>query len=238
MFRYIVESPAPVDRRKAFVLPISILSHLIVVAAAVAIPLFAPGVLPVPVTTLIASINSDIVTPPPPPAAPVAHTNRAEPPSMDTVSQFAAPIVSPRAVGPEPVGDATRGLIRGVEGGDGTALGEMLGVVVDAPPPPPAPPEPSKPIRVGSGITRPAKIRDVMPVYPALAQAARISGMVIVEATIGPSGDVLDARVLRSIPLLDAAALNAVRQWRFTPTLLNGQAVAVVMTVTVDFKLQ
>jgi periplasmic protein TonB len=61
---------------------------------------------------------------------------------------------------------------------------------------------------------------------------------VIVEATIGPNGNVQDAKVLRSHPLLEAAALDAVRQWEFTPTLLNGSPVSVVMTVTVDFRLR
>jgi periplasmic protein TonB len=237
MFRYIIDTPVRTDRRRAYVVPISIVTHLVVVAVLIAIPLFAPGVLPVPATTLMAFINRDVVTPPPPPAAPVARTTRAEPPGVDPVNPFAAPIVSPGVIGPEPVGDATRGMIRGVEGGDGTALGDMIGVTVDAPPPPAAP-EPSAPIHVGGLVTRPSKIHDVMPVYPTIAQTAHVSGRVIIEATIGPSGDVLDAKVLRSIPLLDAAALDAVRKWRFTPTLLNGKAVAVVMTVTVDFKLQ
>jgi protein TonB len=237
MFRYIIDTPVRTDRRRAYVVPISIVTHLVVVATLIAMPLLAPGVLPVPATTLMAFINRDVVTPPPPPAAPVARATRAEPASLDTVNPFAAPIVSPNAIGPEPVGDATRGLIRGVEGGDSAALGNMIGVAVDAPPPPPAP-EPSKPFHVGGVVTPPSKIHDVVPVYPAIAQAVHVSGMVIIEATIGPTGDVLDAKVLRSIPLLDAAALKAVRQWRFTPTLLNGTAVAVVMTVTVDFKLQ
>ena len=74
--------------------------------------------------------------------------------------------------------------------------------------------------------------------YTAIAQSARVQGVVIVEATIGPDGRVAEAKVLRSIPLLDAAALDAVRQWQFTPTLLNGQAVPVIMTVTVNFTLQ
>ena len=65
-----------------------------------------------------------------------------------------------------------------------------------------------------------------------------MQGVVIVEATIGPDGKVSDARVLRSIPLLDQAALDAVRQWVFTPTLLNGVPVPVIMTVTVNFTLQ
>jgi protein TonB len=84
----------------------------------------------------------------------------------------------------------------------------------------------------------PVRIKDVRPIYPELAQQARISGTVIIEAVIGPDGKVTDARVLRSIPLLDRAALEAVSQWRYTPTLLSGVPVAVVMTVTVTFTLQ
>ena len=60
----------------------------------------------------------------------------------------------------------------------------------------------------------------------------------IIEATIGPDGKIADAHVVRSIPLLDAAALDAVRQWEYTPTLLNGVPVSVIMTVTVSFSLQ
>ena len=236
MFRYIIDTPVRTDRRRAYVVPISIVTHLVVVAVLIAIPLFAPGVLPVPATTLMAFINRDVVAPLPRPAAP-ARTSRAESPSMDPANPFAAPIVSPGVIGPEPVGDATRGLIRGVEGGDSSALGDLIGAAVDAPPQPPAP-EPSAPIHVGGLVTPPKKIYDVAPIYPTMAQMARVSGLVIIEATIGPSGDVLDAKVLRGKPWLDAAALDAVRKWRFTPTLLNGKAVAVVMTVTVDFKLQ
>ena len=84
----------------------------------------------------------------------------------------------------------------------------------------------------------PQKTRDVRPVYPPIAQSARVQGIVIIEATIGPDGAVKDAKVLRSIPLLDQAALDAVRQWVFTPTLLNGVPVPVIMTVTVQFTLQ
>src|SRR6266853_1692466 len=108
---------------------------------------------------------------------------------------------------------------------------------VAAPPPPPPPPPPA-PVRVGGNIKQPTKVKDVKPVYPAIAQSARVQGVVIIEATIGPNGAVQEAKVLRSIPLLDAAALDAVRQWQFTPTLLNGVPVPVIMTVTVNFTLQ
>lgn len=93
-------------------------------------------------------------------------------------------------------------------------------------------------LRVGGTIKTPVKIKDVRPVYPPEAQAARVTGVVILEARIGEEGAVEDARVLRSIPLLDQAAIDAVMQWRFRPTLLNGKPTAVIMTVTVNFTMQ
>jgi len=98
--------------------------------------------------------------------------------------------------------------------------------------------QPAQPVRVGGNVPPPKKVKDVRPEYPALAQSARVQGVVIIEATIGPDGRVQDARVLRSIPLLDASALDAVRQWEFTPTTLNGAPVPVIMTVTVNYTLQ
>jgi protein TonB len=64
-----------------------------------------------------------------------------------------------------------------------------------------------------------------------------VQGVVVIEATIGADGRVKDAHVLRSVPLLDEAALAAVRQWVYTPTRLNGEPVSVIMTVTVHFQL-
>jgi TonB family protein len=90
------------------------------------------------------------------------------------------------------------------------------------------------PVRVGS-VQPPQKTKDVPPVYPPIAAASHVQGSVIVEVTIGPDGKVQDARVLRSIPLLDQAALDAVRQWEYTPTLLNGKPVPVRITAAVKF---
>jgi TonB family protein len=95
----------------------------------------------------------------------------------------------------------------------------------------------SRPLRVAGGVTEPKKIKDVKPVYPPIAETARISGVVIAEIVIDTNGDVRDARILRSIPMLDQAALDAIRQWRYTPTTLNGVPVELVMTVTVSFTL-
>jgi len=121
----------------------------------------------------------------------------------------------------------------GIPGG---AAGGVAGGI-GAPPPPPPPP-PAAPVRVGGNIAPPKKIKDVQPVYPSLALSAGVAGIVIIEATIGPQGNVTDARVLRSISLLDQAALDAVRQWEFTPTLINGVPVAIIMSVTVNFQLR
>jgi TonB family protein len=119
-------------------------------------------------------------------------------------------------------------------------------------PPPPAPPAPPfpgfsepfeqtlarlQPVRVGGNIRTPIKTKDVKPVFPADAQTAGVQGVVILETIIDDQGTIANARVLRSIPMLDAAALSAVSQWQFTPTLLNGNPVGVIMTVTVNFTL-
>jgi TonB family protein len=95
-----------------------------------------------------------------------------------------------------------------------------------------------QPVRVGGNVRVPTKVKDVKPVYPAVAQSARVQGVVILEALVDEAGNVANARILRSIPLLDSAALEAVSQWHFTPTELNGRPVAVVMTVTANFALQ
>ena len=93
-------------------------------------------------------------------------------------------------------------------------------------------------VRVGGQIRPPLKIRNVPPVYPQIAQSARVQGVVIIEATIDRSGKVTQTRVLRSVPLLDQAALDAVRKWEYEPTLVNGVAVPVIVTVTVRFTLE
>ena len=109
-------------------------------------------------------------------------------------------------------------------------------------PPPPAPPRDrvflqGETVRVGGDIKEPKKVRHVAPVYPEVAQQARVQGVVILELLLDDSGSVTNAIIMRSVPLLDQAALDAVRQWQFTPTQVNGVPVNVIMTVTVNFTL-
>ena len=91
-------------------------------------------------------------------------------------------------------------------------------------------------VKVGGQIKPPTKIKDVTPVYPAIARSARVAGTVVIAATIGPDGKVIDTKVVKSVPMLDQAALDAVQQWEYTPSLLNGAPVAVTVTVTINFK--
>jgi TonB family protein len=95
-----------------------------------------------------------------------------------------------------------------------------------------------EPLRVGGNIRPPEKTRNVDPRYPPEAQLARVTGVVIMDIVIGPGGHVTSVEVVRSVPLLDDAAVAAVTQWKYRPTLLNGVAVPIATTVTMNFQLR
>jgi TonB family protein len=152
--------------------------------------------------------------PPPPPPAPPAPAMVSDDRSNNTIGRL-----------DETVGNLSRGERVRPEGFMSASLFPVAGA-------------PRDPVRIGGEIKAPMKIRDVKPAYPPEAQASRVQGVVIAEILIDTAGDVQDARVLRSIPLLDEAAVEAVRQWRFAPTFVDGVARSVVMTVTVNFSLQ
>jgi periplasmic protein TonB len=204
--------------------------------------------------------------PPPPPAPPkaaavtVSKPTKTVAPKPTVVPSFVAPIEVPPDI-PEPQVAGSEGLVSapdtgvagGVEGGvpggvEGGVVGGVEGGVVGGTPggvvggaveevPKEEPPPPSAPVRVGGKIKEPRKLKNVAPAYPDIAKQARVQGVVVLEATIDPSGRVENVRVLRGIPLLNESALDAVRRWVYSPTLLNGVPVAVIMTVTVNFTL-
>lgn len=167
-------------------------------------------------------------------------TARAES-SERSVSASAAPIAAPATVTPETGRESetsptrSTGPMTGVE--QGLDVGAPVGVIPGATAAPPEP-APQQPIRLHSGIQAPRKIVDVKPIYPLLAQTVHREGVVILETIIDARGEVEAVRVLRGYDLLNQAAVDAVSQWRFTPALLNGQPVPVVMTVTVNFSLK
>jgi len=213
-----------------YTIAFSIVVHAIAVCALFIAPLLAADELPEPRTATEFIQVVPVPTPPPPPAPP-ARTPTTAPPRAD-----AAPLTAPLSIEPETPFEPVVDDAPNVDGGV-ISFGDCNCAVDVAPPPPPPPPPPTV-RRVGGDIRPPQKVTDVAPVYPPLARAARVEGIVILEAVIGEDGGVRDVRVLRSVQLLDEAAMDAVRQWRFTPTLLNGEPVPVVMTITVAFKLR
>jgi protein TonB len=230
LFGDITSPRASVGNRKWYTVSLSLVAHVALIIPVVLVPLLASDMLP--------AIRDDDemwvteVVPPDPPSPPPADTRGVKPrPNPD-----AAPTDVPDRITPEPLEQfdlpeaADVGVPHGVPGSS-IVTGEP-------PPPPPLPaPPPQKPIPIGGDIRPPVKVRDVAPVYPVIAQAARVQGTVILQATISADGKVQDLKLLRSIPQLDQAAIDAVRQWEYSATLLNGMPVAVIMTVTVTFTL-
>ena len=228
-----------VRRRQGLALPTSVALHAAAALALVIVPLLLSDALPEPDggtrTFFVEPIAAPPPPPPPPPAANAAAATRVAPKAPAAApAGFVAPIEVPTEIKPEEgldLGGVEGGVAGGVEGGiPGGVVGGVVGGLPDAPPPPPA-----KPVRVGGDIREPRKIVDVAPVYPDLAMKAGVEGIVIIEATIDPRGRVANATVLRGVPVLDEAALEAVGKWVYMPTLLNGAPTAVIMTVTVRF---
>ena len=215
-----------------YTVPLSLAAHVAAILAVVGGTLLGPVVLPGLASSDL--VYHTIVLPPtPPPPAPRPPTSEPPPAPLNA---NAAPTVAPEGIAPEPEVPS--------DPGPATDLGSVfvpgitnLDTIVGEPPPW-APAVLQAPVRPGPKVRPPARVRDAAPIYPAIAQQAHVSGTVIIEAMIDVDGRVRSARVLRSIPLLDEAALAAVRQWEYTPTLLNGTPVAVIMTVTVTFQLR
>jgi periplasmic protein TonB len=141
---------------------------------------------------------------------------------------------------PPPSSGVVGGVSGGVPGGSmGGVLGGIVGAVPTAAPPPPPPkaaPKPSR-IRVGGNVQAANLIRKVVPVYPPLAKQARIQGTVRFQAIIGKDGTIQNLQLVSGHPLLVSAAQQAVSQWVYRPTLLNGDPVEVVTTIDVNFTL-
>jgi protein TonB len=220
---------------RTYTLAFSVVVHLLAAALIVITPIVANGVLPQPRR----AFDFIVVRPVDPPSAPPPPLQRQMPRTRATAGPAAAPLEAPNSITPESGIDRFETSPPGVDGGvPHTVPGDGSAALRAGDPVPPPPPPAEKPlVRVGGSIRPPQKTRHVVPLYPELARAARKQGIVILEAVIGEDGRVRSLRLLRSIPLLDEAAVDAVRQWQFTPTLLNGEPVPVVMTVTVGFVL-
>jgi len=232
----------------------SLLFHAAIIVLLIVVPLLRSDVLPTPVhetrAFFAAPASLAVPLPPPPPAAappaPLRSASRPSAPvSRPATPSFTAPVDVPEpavAAAADPGLAATvedthagPGEAGGVPGGTAGGLpGGVVGGVVGAVP---APPAPVVPVRVGGEIREPKKIRHVSPIYPDLAVAAHVKGTVILECLVSPQGRVTDVKLMHGIPLLNESAMDAVKQWMYTPTLKDGVPVPVILTVTVRFDL-
>ncbi len=217
---------------------------MLVIGFLVVLPyLYVTDQLPkVPVMTVMLAAMPAAPPPPPPPPRRAA-PNVPEPPRQaESENPNAAPVDVPNAITPESGVERSNGSEFGVEGGveggiPGGIAGGIVGGIPVAPPPLPPPP-PEKPIRIGGQVTAPALLYRVEPKYPDFAAQAQIEGLVILEATVDTEGRVQSVEVLRSHGLLDQAAVDAVKQWRYSPLVLNGKPYPFILTVTVRFSVQ
>jgi periplasmic protein TonB len=171
--------------------------------------------------------------PPPPPPPPPTIVKTVKAPRVVQISKMVAPTVIPKTVNivkdEAPV--IYSNSAAGVDGGTGSVLGGILGNVV---PPPPKPAAPQR-IRVGGNVEAGARINNVTPEYPAIAKVAHISGTVVLHAIIAKDGTIQELSFVSGPPMLVKSAMDAVKQWRYKPYLLNGDPVEVETTINVDF---
>lgn len=181
--------------------------------------------------------------PPPPPAAPAPVVRVKPVVRLMQSGVLRAPTAIPKQIAiikeeelPPDVGvvGVTGGVPGGIAGGQaGGVLGGIIGGVGAAAPPPPTP----KRVRVGGNVQQARLINQPRPAYPPLARQARIQGTVRLQAVISKDGHIIDLQLVTGHPLLVQAAMDAVRQWRYHPTLLNNEPVEVVTTIDVVFSL-
>ena len=237
------ESSGRLKTKKKFTVFASFLLQCTIIGIMILIPLIYTEALPK--RELLTFLMAPPPPPPPPPppalAPKVIVRPKVAPPPQEMVQPKAIPkqvarIVEEPPPPPGPVGGVVGGT-GGIAGGTGTLL---QGIIAAAPPPPPPPPPVEKVperIRVGGNVQS-AKLADQpKPVYPPLARQARIQGTVRLEAVISKEGTIENLTVVSGHPLLIQAALDAVKRWRYQPTMLNGVPVEVVTTVDVNFTL-
>jgi protein TonB len=240
MFEYMLES-SPGKRRQAnpWAYAVSLTIQFIMLGLLILIPLLYTEALPEAMQLTFLSAPPPPPPPPPPPAA--VPIKRIRPVSLMDAGRLRAPTVIPKTIEiiKEDISPDSLGVVGGVPGGvPGGQLGGVLGGVLGGIPSlAPPPPTPQKPIRVSGGVQQAKLLNRPEPIYPPIARQARIQGVVQLEAVISRDGTIQNLRVLSGHPLLVQAALQAVQQWRYQPTLLSGEPVEVITTIDVIFRL-
>lgn len=239
----LLESGLPERRRRAFATTFSYAVQCLILAVLVVLPLMFTEVLPT--TQLLTFLVAPAPPPPPPPPAAAPVTKVAETDMLNN-GGLRTPTRIPREVemireeeAPPPA--ISGGVVGGVPGGiPGGQLGGVIGGIISASSSPISmipKLEPVKRIRVSQGISQGMVVRKIEPAYPKLALVARVTGVVLLKAVIDREGVITEIQVISGHPILAPAAIEAVKQWRYRPYLLNGQPVEVETNITVTFQI-
>src|SRR5271154_4432909 len=232
MFNQLVVSGAHQEgTHKPWAVATSMIVQTLIVGVMILIPLIYTEALPK------GMLNTFLVAPaPPPPPPPPAAPVKVVRPRIVQPQTMVAPMVIPKKVemikdeAPD-VGAVGNGF--GVAGGTGDALGG--GILNTAPPPPPKA-TPTR-IKVGGNVQSASLLRQVQPIYPQIAKTAHVQGTVILHAIIAKDGSIQELQYISGPALLMRSAMDAVHQWKYQPTLLNGEPVEVDTTISVVFTL-
>lgn len=239
MFDDLVDS-SPVNRRRTnpWAFAISLAFQALLIVSIILVTMIQMEALPESMQLTFLAAPPPPPPPPPPPAKVIRRVVRRV--SQVQAGKVIAPKVIPKEIAeiieeeiPPDVGGVMGGVPGGIGGGQmGGVIGSVIGGIPSAAPPPPA-----APIRISSGVQEAKRVRYVQPVFPPIARQARITGTVRLEATIGRDGSIQNLKPLSGHPLLTQAAIQAVQQWRYAPTLLNGQPVEVITLIDIIFRM-
>ena len=234
MFDQLVVSGQMEKTHKPWAVTLSAIVQGLILGVLILIPLIYTEALPK------GMLNTFLVAPapppPPPPPQPVVKTVKA--PKIINIQKMVAPTVIPKniAVVKDEAPVIYTNSSEGVAGGTGNVLGSLIGSGPAGPPPPPKPATPSR-IRVGGNVEAASLINKVTPQYPPIAKTAHVSGTVVLHAIISKDGSIQELQYVSGPPLLMKAAMDAVKEWRYKPTMLNGDPVEVDTTIDVVFTL-
>jgi len=239
----LIESGGRLGTKRGMTTTISFILQAVFVGVLVLIPLLFTEALPkTQLMTFLVAPPPPPPPPPPPAAAPVKIVKQIQ---TDIINgQLRTPTKIPEKVqmikedeAPPPVMSAS-GVVGGVPGGvPGGQMGGVIGGIISSTPV--AVPKVATPqrVRVSQGVTQGLLIRKVQPNYPPLARQARIQGTVLLQAEISRDGTIENLRLISGHPMLAPAAIEAVKQWRYKPYILNGEPVEVETQITVNFTL-
>jgi protein TonB len=224
---------------------ISVLTHVAVISVPILLGLFFTDTINIKQYAAMMLVAPPPPPPPPPPASAIVKVAPVRRTFMNA-GKLIAPTVIPKQIAdikeaplePDNLGGVAGGVLGGVPGGQmGGVLGGVIGGVLNTAARPVAPPGKSAPVRVGGRVRPPKPIIQTHPEYPALAKQAHIQGQVQIDAVLDEQGNVIEMKIVSGPPLLYQAALDALKKWKYEPTYLNDQPIAVQMIVNITFTL-